>query len=273
MNKQELIEVLKAEGFSKNILNAFEKIPREKFISEKYKNYAYLNEPLPIDEGATISQPYTIAFMLELMELDKLIPPTPPKLININNLQNKERAYQAKEENQTPLDLSDANKSAECPDRVGHGARGGGVEKNKIKILEIGSGCGYVLALIDEILKSKKINNYQLTGIEINNKLVENSRQVLKDRKNIKVICSNGSMGLVGGRSDRVLMSDKSDRILVSAAYDRIPNHLLKQLKRRKGILVTPVRNSIYQVKKKSHSIHAKGFPGFVFVPLVGCDN
>ncbi len=53
------------------VVEAIKKIPRENFVEEKYKKYAYGNYPLPIPEGQTISQPYTVAFMLELMELKK----------------------------------------------------------------------------------------------------------------------------------------------------------------------------------------------------------
>ena len=54
MNKQQLIQELKKEGFSDKILKAFETIKREDFIPEKFKEYAYENEPLPIEEGATM---------------------------------------------------------------------------------------------------------------------------------------------------------------------------------------------------------------------------
>ena len=116
MNKQQLIQELKKEGFSDKILKAFETIKREDFIPEKFKEYAYENESLPIEEGATISQPYTIAFMLNLLEL-----------------------------------------------------------KDNQKILEIGSGSGYVLALINEISK-----NSEIYGIERIKGLVESS-----DRKSV----------------------------------------------------------------------------------------
>ena len=72
MNKEQLLKELKLQGFSKIILKAFEKVKRENFISEHLKSFAYNNEPLSIANGATISQPYTIAFMLTLLELDKL---------------------------------------------------------------------------------------------------------------------------------------------------------------------------------------------------------
>lgn len=49
------------------IIKAFEKIDRADFVPPKSKGEAYINEPLYIGAGQTISQPYTIAFMIELL--------------------------------------------------------------------------------------------------------------------------------------------------------------------------------------------------------------
>ena len=50
------------------IIDAFKKIDRGDFIPPELKDRAYINEPLPIGEGQTISQPITVAFMLELLQ-------------------------------------------------------------------------------------------------------------------------------------------------------------------------------------------------------------
>lgn len=50
------------------IIDAFQKIDRKDFVSEEYKEEAYINAPLPIGFGQTISQPLTVAFMLELLQ-------------------------------------------------------------------------------------------------------------------------------------------------------------------------------------------------------------
>ena len=68
MNKQQLIKILREKGFSDKILKAFSRVKRESFIPRNLKEYAYENDPLPIGKGSTISQPYTIAFMLDLLE-------------------------------------------------------------------------------------------------------------------------------------------------------------------------------------------------------------
>ena len=49
----------------------FEKINRADFVREEYKMEAYENYPLPIGYGQTISQPTTVAFMLELLNPQK----------------------------------------------------------------------------------------------------------------------------------------------------------------------------------------------------------
>jgi protein-L-isoaspartate(D-aspartate) O-methyltransferase len=195
MNKLQLLDYLEKQGFQEKILKAFSKIKRENFIPEQYKIYAYENEPLPIAENATISQPYTIAFMLDLLKL-----------------------------------------------------------KDNQKILEIGSGSGYVLALINEISKNSKIY-----GIEIIKELAEKSKKVLKNHENIKIIHGQGS---------KPLKKEKFDRILISASCSKIPEHLYPQLS-NKGLIVASVKNSIFQIKKINNNIKKKEFHGFVFVKLV----
>jgi len=68
--KKNLIKELIEEGYlrTKSIIEAFQKIDRIDFVLEEYKNEAYGNYPLPIGFGQTISQPLTVAFMLELLE-------------------------------------------------------------------------------------------------------------------------------------------------------------------------------------------------------------
>ena len=50
------------------IIEAFQKINRQDFVPEEIKEEAYINAPLPIGYGQTISQPLTVAFMLELLQ-------------------------------------------------------------------------------------------------------------------------------------------------------------------------------------------------------------
>ena len=51
----------------KLVLDAMLKVPRHLFVSESLKDQAYSDGPLPIGEGQTISQPYIVALMTELL--------------------------------------------------------------------------------------------------------------------------------------------------------------------------------------------------------------
>ncbi|MFN3966298.1 MAG: protein-L-isoaspartate(D-aspartate) O-methyltransferase [Endomicrobiia bacterium] len=53
----------------KRVLNAMKKIPRDMFVPEEYIENAYDDHPLPIGEGQTISQPYIVALMTQVLEL------------------------------------------------------------------------------------------------------------------------------------------------------------------------------------------------------------
>lgn len=196
--KEELLEQLKEEGFSDNIVNAFKQVERKDFIPGPYKDNAYQNMALPVGYGQTISQPSTIAFMLEKLE-----------------------------------------------------------PENGLKILEIGSGSGYVLFLLDNIVEGA-----ELYGTERVEELVHNSKYILAGRDNIHIHYTPETMGL----PERAPF----DRILVSAAADEsIPQELVDQLKKG-GIIVCPVRHSIIKAKKgKGGEVSSEEYPGFAFVPLI----
>ena len=51
------------------VLSAMGSLPRRLFIPEELRDRAYIDGPLPIGEGQTISQPYIVAFMTQLLEL------------------------------------------------------------------------------------------------------------------------------------------------------------------------------------------------------------
>jgi protein-L-isoaspartate(D-aspartate) O-methyltransferase len=51
-----------------NVLKAMEKVPRHIFIPEDLRRHAYSDQPLPIGYGQTISQPYIVGVMTELLE-------------------------------------------------------------------------------------------------------------------------------------------------------------------------------------------------------------
>ena len=51
------------------ILDAFREVPREEFVDEGQRQWAYDDHPLPIEAGQTISQPYIVAVMIEAAEI------------------------------------------------------------------------------------------------------------------------------------------------------------------------------------------------------------
>ena len=51
------------------ILSAFRKVPREEFVPEDLREFAYDDAPLPIGEGQTISQPFIVACMIDAAEI------------------------------------------------------------------------------------------------------------------------------------------------------------------------------------------------------------
>ncbi len=202
MNKEQLIESLRVRGFNEEIVRAFSRVPRENFIPSELKQEAYEDTALPIGKGQTISQPYTIAVMLSLLEL-----------------------------------------------------------KKSQKVLEVGSGCGYVLALLSEMVG----NGGKVFGVEIIKELAENAEKNLSGYRNVRVYNKNGFYGLPE--------EAPFDRILISAAVAKIPEPLIEQLK-EDGIIVAPVgppyEQTITAYKKHNKKLSIiKAIPGFIFVPFV----
>ncbi|WP_394145757.1 protein-L-isoaspartate(D-aspartate) O-methyltransferase [Vibrio atypicus] len=67
-----LIHFLVANGIQDNhVLDAVRCLPREQFVSQAMMHQAYDNNALPIGQGQTISQPYIVAKMTEMLELNR----------------------------------------------------------------------------------------------------------------------------------------------------------------------------------------------------------
>ena len=69
--RQQMVRLqLRARGVKDDrVLAAMEKVPREEFVPANERARAYEDGPLPIGEGQTISQPYIVAVMTELLEV------------------------------------------------------------------------------------------------------------------------------------------------------------------------------------------------------------
>ncbi|HEB13928.1 MAG TPA: protein-L-isoaspartate O-methyltransferase, partial [candidate division WWE3 bacterium] len=60
---------LAARGITnERVLDVFREVLREEFIPDRLRDLAYEDYPLAIDEGQTISQPYVVAFMTQLLD-------------------------------------------------------------------------------------------------------------------------------------------------------------------------------------------------------------
>lgn len=70
MSNQELVKQLVTDGVLKSphLIDAFQHINRADFVPKELADQAYINAPLPLGFGQTISQPLTVAFMLELLQ-------------------------------------------------------------------------------------------------------------------------------------------------------------------------------------------------------------
>jgi len=205
-----LIDNLIKDGYLRTpaIIAAFRKIKRADFIRPEDKELVELNEPLPIGYGQTISQPLTVAFMLELL---------------------------------TPQDRE--------------------------TILDVGSGSGWTVALLAEIVGAKG----RVYGLERIKALADFAASNVNKynflRKGIvQIFCTDGYLGLP--------QAAPFDKIIVAAAAEEIPNKLLEQLKIG-GKLVIPVGNpyesqTIEMIAKIGpNKYNKKSYPGFIFVPLV----
>lgn len=65
-----VVEQLIPRGIKdRNVLDAFRKIERQRFIPEELRESAYADFPIPIGKGQTISQPYIVALMTESLNL------------------------------------------------------------------------------------------------------------------------------------------------------------------------------------------------------------
>jgi protein-L-isoaspartate(D-aspartate) O-methyltransferase len=200
--KAELIEHLANESKVLDnplIRKAFLVVDRADFVEEDYKCEAYEDYAIPIGYDQTISQPTTVAFMLEL------------------------------------LDPKEGN-----------------------KVLDIGSGSGWTTALLSKIVGESG----EVTGVEIIPELVAIGKKNIEKYENTNIKIEQVKAGKVGKPGKTF------DRILVSASTEELPDDLLLQLSEN-GILVIPIKDSIWRIKKLSDGeFDSKEYPGFIFVSL-----
>ena len=69
--RKQLVEQLSKKGIhNTDVLDALNKIPRHLFMDNAFVSFAYQDKAFPIGAGQTISQPYTVAFQTQLLDLN-----------------------------------------------------------------------------------------------------------------------------------------------------------------------------------------------------------
>lgn len=68
--RKKLVETVSSKGITdENVLNALNTVPRHLFMDSSFIKFSYQDQAFPIGAGQTISQPYTVAFQTQLLEV------------------------------------------------------------------------------------------------------------------------------------------------------------------------------------------------------------
>lgn len=70
--RNKLVDLIERKGISDpKLLRVLREVPRHYFVSSVFQDQAYEDRPLSIEDGQTISQPYTVAYQTELLEIER----------------------------------------------------------------------------------------------------------------------------------------------------------------------------------------------------------
>jgi len=232
-----LIDNLINEGWLKTpkIIDAFQKIKRKDFLPEDIKNLAELNEALPIGYGQTISQPLTVAFMMEQLQ------PEP---------------------NQKILDIGSG--SGWTSALLAHIVSGGELNsKLKMKNEKL-TGRVIAIDIVPELVEFGKRNVAKYNFIE---KGI--AEFICADGSKGYQRPSPAKQGEARDEPKAQQAEAPFDRILVSATAEKCFPAWKEQLKIG-GRIVVPIGSSIWLfVKKSEKDFQETEYPGFAFVPLI----
>ena len=200
--KQQLFQHLSWEVRDARVIDAMRRVPREEFVPESQRAFAYQDRPLSIGYGQTISQPYIIALMVRALEL-------------------------------APTD----------------------------KVLELGTGSGYVAAVLGELAE-------KVVSVEIVPELAESATSVLSRLGYPNVAVHSVPRTTLGWIDDAPY-----DAIIVSAGAPSVPHMLIGQLKWG-GRLVIPVgsrwQQDLLRITHLPDGDQVDNLGACYFVPLLG---
>lgn len=199
--RKKLIEEIKRKGIDdQRVLYAINKVPRHLFMDSGFIDFSYKDQAFPIGAGQTISQPYTVAFQTQLLD----------------------------------------------------------VKKND-KVLEIGTGSGYQVAILLEL------------GAKVYT--IERQRELFLKAQLLLPEMGYKPYFFYGDGYEGQPTYGPYDRILITAGAPEIPEKLLKQLTIR-GKMVLPLGDSTNQtmtliVKVGENEFKKTKHGSFIFVPLL----
>ena len=205
MNKQEeMVSVIRDKyGLdSPSVLLAMLAVPREKFAPRKYRHVAYNDGPIPIGMEQTMSQPYTVAFMTDLLFG-----------AGENEILRRIRQAHRKQAQDDKVDRKIVSTLSSVKDW---------------KVLEIGTGSGYQAAILSQLVS-------KVYTVEIIDKLAKRAEKTLKKLKYKNVYVRSGS-GEWGWKEHAPY-----NAIIVTCGVEgKVPQTLFDQLKVG-GVIVVPV--------------------------------
>ncbi|MBI4160074.1 endolytic transglycosylase MltG [Candidatus Wolfebacteria bacterium] len=246
----ELIKELKEQGVlqSPQVEAAFRAIDRKNFVRPEYQAEAYGNYPLPIGEGQTISQPYTVAFMLDLLD-----PQPDEKILDVGAGSGWQSAILA----------NIVSQNSEIS------ARGGSASGGKNQNVPITSR-----TRDGKAIGAKIKNSGRVVAVERIPALCEFAEKNISKYNFIQ----KGVVELICADASKILAKEGPfDKIIAAASSTGdIPGIWRSKLKIG-GKIVAPVGDSVWLFEKKPASASSYGeaqweekeFPGFAFVPLI----
>lgn len=238
----EFIRELKRAGVlsSPHVEAAFRAIDRKDFVPPEYRDKAYADHPLPIGNGQTISQPYTVAFMLDLLD-----PRPGEKILDVGAGSGWQSTLLAHVVSQ-----NDQNGEIDENDKIGKRLHRAQRFIQPSDSSNSSRGKVYAVERISELCKLARRNIGKYGFLE---------------RGTVELRCGDAAGGLPN--------EAPFDKIIAAAAGDELPAAWRDQLKIG-GVIVAPIGSSIWRYTKRGlDALDSKEFRGFAFVPLIREDR